>query len=81
MNLCRTYTDSQTLKNLWFPKETVREVGECAGGLGWKSLKLDCDDHCTTISVINSLSNNKKKDTQSQRSLASNNLIISSWRV
>ena len=23
-------------------------------------IKLDCDDHCTTISVINSLSNKKK---------------------
>ena len=31
---CRTDTDSQTLKNLWFPKETGWGVGECAGGLG-----------------------------------------------
>ena len=25
------------------------------------SIKLDCDDHCTTINVINSLSNKKKE--------------------
>ena len=25
--LCRTNTDSQTVKNLWFPKETGQEVG------------------------------------------------------
>ena len=37
--LCRTDTDSQTLKNLWFPKETVWGVGGCAGGVGWKSYK------------------------------------------
>ena len=39
--LCRTDTDSQTLKNLWFPKETVwGEVGGCAGVVGWKSYKI-----------------------------------------
>ena len=38
--LCRTDTDSQTLKKLWFPKETVRGVGECAEGVGWKSCKI-----------------------------------------
>ena len=53
--LCRTDTDSQTLKNLWFPKETG-----CGGrdGLGvWdrNAVKLGCDDHFTTIHVINSL--------------------------
>ena len=26
-----------------------------------KLVKLDCDDHCTSINVINSFSNNKKK--------------------
>ena len=25
-------------------------------------LKMDCDDHCTTINVINSLSNKKNKN-------------------
>ena len=46
--LCRTDTDSQTLKNLWFPKETVCGVGVWDGN----PLKLDCDDHCTIINVI-----------------------------
>ena len=50
----------QTLKNVWFPKETVREVGGVLGLWDGKPMKLDCDDHCTTINVINSLSNNKK---------------------
>ena len=40
-------------------KETVGGVGACAGVVGWKSYKLDCDDHCTTTNVINSLSNKK----------------------
>ena len=38
--LCRTDTDSQTLKNLWSPKETVCEVVGCAGVVGWKSYKI-----------------------------------------
>ena len=37
--LYRTDTDSQTLKNLWFPKETGWGVGGCSGGVGWKSYK------------------------------------------
>ena len=37
--LCRIDTDSQALKNLWFPKETSWGVGEWAGGLGWKCSK------------------------------------------
>ena len=38
--LCRTDTDSQTLKNLWFPKETVWGVRRCTGVVGWKSYKI-----------------------------------------
>ena len=38
--LCRTGTDSQTLKSLLFPKETVWGMGECAGVVGWKSYKI-----------------------------------------
>ena len=38
--LCRTDTDSQTLKNLWFSNETGCGVGECAGVVGWKSHKI-----------------------------------------
>ena len=59
--LCRTDTDSQTLKNLRFPKETVLGVGGCAGLWDGNPIKLDCDNHCTTINVINSLSNKKRK--------------------
>ena len=40
--------------------ERLGGVGGCAGGLGWKCCKIGCDDHCTTINVINSLSNIKK---------------------
>ena len=35
----RTDTDSQTLKNLWFPNETDGDVGGCTEALGWKCCK------------------------------------------
>ena len=38
--LCRTDIDSQTLQNLWFPKETVRGVAGWAGVVGWKCDKI-----------------------------------------
>ena len=38
--LCRTDTDSKTLKNLWFPNETGWRVGQCTEGLGWKCYKI-----------------------------------------
>ena len=57
--LCRIDIDSQTLKNLRFPKERVRGVGDALGLWDGNPIKLDCDDHCTTINVINSLSNKK----------------------
>ena len=60
--LCRTDTDSQTLRNIQFPKETVWGVGGCAGVWDGNPIKLDCDDHCTAINVINSLSNKKIKN-------------------
>ena len=53
----RTDTDSQTLKNLWFPKETVQGVGDARGLWDRNPIKLDCDYICITINVINSLSN------------------------
>ena len=59
--LCRTDTDSQTLKNLRFPMETVLPGGNVLGLWDGSPIKLDCDDHCTTINVINSLSNKKIK--------------------
>ena len=45
----------QTLKNLEFPKERGWGVGD------GNTVKLDCDDHCTAINVINSLNNLKKE--------------------
>ena len=45
--LCIIYTDSQTLKNLWFPKETGRGVVWWAGVWG-----SGHDDHYKTINVI-----------------------------
>ena len=51
-------------------------------GVGWEDalglwdgnpIKLDCDDHCTSINVINSLSNKKIKKKQK------NNRIRNKW--
>jgi len=52
--LCRRDTDSQTLKKLWFSKETEFGGWEDAVGV-WdgNGIKLDCDDHCKTINVVN----------------------------
>ena len=61
MNFYAEQILTQTLKTLWFPKETVWGVGDALGLWDGNPLKLDCDDHCTTINVINSLSNKKKK--------------------
>ena len=38
--LCRTDADSQTLKYLWSPEETVWGVGGCAWAVGWKSCAI-----------------------------------------
>ena len=48
--LCRTDTDSQTLKNLWFPNETG--CGIALGIWDGNAIKFGCDDCCTTINVI-----------------------------
>ena len=53
---CRTDADSQTEK-LMVSKGEVRGGGFGGGNV----IKLGCGDHCTTIDVINSLSNIKKK--------------------
>ena len=37
--LCRTDTDSQTLKSLWFPNETG--LGGWAWALGWKCYNIE----------------------------------------
>ena len=39
------------------------EWGDVLGLWDGNHIILDCDDHCTTTNVINSLSNNKKKNT------------------
>ena len=50
--LCRTDTDSQILKNLWFPNETGWGWRDMLGVWGRNAIKLGCDDPCTTINVI-----------------------------
>ena len=49
--LCRTDTDSQTLKNLCFPNETGCGVGGMHWGFG-NAIKFGCDGCCTTINII-----------------------------
>ena len=57
--ICRTETDSQTLRNLrlpkgrnfWLPKGTGGVWG-CLGVWDGNVLKLGCDDSCTTINRI-----------------------------
>ena len=48
----------------------MRQVGGWGDVLGvWdgSAIKLGCDDHCTTINVINSLSNLKKRNKTQDR--------------
>ena len=58
--LCRTDTDSQTLKNPMVSKGD-RGLGDALGLWDGNPIKLDCDDDCTNINVINALSNLKKR--------------------
>ena len=41
-----TDADSQTLKNLWSPEETVWGVGGCAWAVDGNPVKLDYYGHC-----------------------------------
>ena len=50
--LCRIDTDLQTLKNLRFPNETGWGVGDGLGVWVGNAIKMCCDDHCTTTSII-----------------------------
>ena len=50
--LCRTDTDSQTLKNLWFPKETSWGWEDTLGVWDGNPVKFGCDDCCTPINAI-----------------------------
>ena len=44
--LYRTDADSQTLKNLWSPEETVWGVGGCAWAVDGSLVKLDYYGYC-----------------------------------
>ena len=50
--ICRTESDSETLKNLSLPKETGWESGDGLGVWDGNAMKLGCDEYCTTINVI-----------------------------
>ena len=58
--LCITDTDSQTLKKLWFPKEIDWGLEDGLGVWDGNAVKLDYDDHCTTINVIKFIEKKKK---------------------
>ena len=49
--LCTTDTDSQTLKNLVSKGDSFGGRGDALGLWDGNPIKLDCDDHCTTINV------------------------------
>ena len=55
--LCRTDTNSQTLKTYGFQMRQAGGWGDALMVWDGNAIKLGCDDHCTTINVINSLSN------------------------
>ena len=42
--------------------DSLRGGGDALGLWDGRPIKLDCDDHCTTINVISSLSNKKCKN-------------------
>ena len=44
--LCRTDTDSDFGKNLWFPNKQFRGWGEALSVWDGNAVKLGCDDHC-----------------------------------
>ena len=50
--LCRIDTHSQTLKNLWLPKETGCRGRDVLGVWDGNAVKLDYDDRCVTINII-----------------------------
>jgi len=50
--LFRTDTDSQTLKNLWFPDETVWGWGYTLRVWDGNAVKFGCDDCCKPRNVI-----------------------------
>ena len=67
MNFFAEQILTQTLKNLWFPNETGWGWGDALRVWDGNAVKFGCDDHCTTINVINSLSNKKKTNNKKTR--------------
>ena len=62
MNFFEEQILTHRLKKLWFPKET--EFGGWEDALGvWdgNGIKLDCDDHSTTVNVIKFIEQKEKK--------------------
>ena len=58
--LWRIDTDSQILKNLWFPKDTDWGQEDGLGLWDGSAVKLGCDDHFTTINIIKFIELKKK---------------------
>ena len=51
--LCRTETDSQTLKTYGYQRRQIGELGSDGLGVwGGNAIKLGCDDPCIIINVI-----------------------------
>lgn len=61
--LCRSDADSQTVKNLWFPKWTGRGWGDALRLWDGNAVKFGCDDCCTHINVIKLILKKEKKST------------------
>ena len=49
-------------KTYGFQRRQFGGWGDTLGLWDGNPIKLDCDDHCTTINVINSLNNKKNKN-------------------
>ena len=50
--LCKTDTDSQTLKNFRFPNETAVGWWDALRVWDGNAVEFGCDDYCTPINVI-----------------------------
>ena len=63
------------MQNLWFQRRQFGGWGDALGVWGGNPIILDCDDRCTTINVINSLSNKKFFKVQQTRDNIKENKI------
>ena len=59
------------MKNLWLPKEIGAGGKGWTQSLGWKFLKLDCDNGCTTIKYNKIHYKKRKKELKESGSLTS----------